>query len=85
MKKERIKVRFKIQKKDAMFGGVSGYQFVGFVRGLAKAGMEICVNNTIESESTKSHYVVDIFMEENHFEFVKGQAGSYGVIVEKMP
>lgn len=79
---EKIKVRFKVRKSEMDF--VNSYQFVGFVRGLVKCGYDITLENTIETLSTKEFYVIDVYIEEKCFEMAKGQAGSYGVIVEKV-
>lgn len=80
---DKIRVRFKVRKRGKEIKSVSSFQFVGFVRGLVKAGMDITVLNTIETESTDDFYIIDILMKEKHFNFAKGQAGSYGVIVER--
>jgi len=81
---DAIRVRFKVRKrKGEIKNDVSSFSFVGFVRGLQKAGT-IWILPTIEKESTEEYYVVDIVMEKELFEMVKGQANSYGIHVEQV-
>lgn len=82
---ERVKARFKVERKtETPFRGVSEHGFVGFVRGLDKAGGDITIINTIESESTEDYFIVDVVMDAENFKFSKGQAESYGVEVKEI-
>ena len=81
----RIRVRFKIRR--GTFGvkhAVSGGMFVGLIRGFEKAGQGLHFLNAVEYDSTEKFYIIEITMREKNFKFAKGQAESYGVIVEKV-
>lgn len=80
----RIRVRFKIKKHRGIAQDeVSGFYFIGFVRGLQRAS-KIEIIPTIEALSTEDYYVVDVNMSDKFYEMAKGQAESYGISVEQV-
>ena len=77
------KVRFKVSRITTPILGTRDAGMVGLIRGLEKA-REVTFVGSIEFDTTKEHYIITVMMAKSHFLLAKGQAESYGVIVEEV-